>query len=367
MVRHLLFLLFLMTLAAAVPACVPRPTPETSVYAWQLPDGVAPPPGATDQAAIIELGRYLFYDRRLSGNGTLACASCHRQELAFSDGRATPVGATGAPLARNAPALLNVGYLATLNWADPDLTSLEQQIQLPLFHEHPPEMDAAAHREAILAHLRADRAMARRFAAAFPADADPLRWERITEALAAFLRTLVARNTPYDQFVYQGDTTALSPAAQRGMQLFFAPGPACGHCHVDLRPPEQAGPPRWADLGYLSNGVGRSPDRGLAAQTGNPEDAYRFRVPPLRNVAVTAPYMHDGSLPTLEAVLRFYASGGRRGAGQEPHRAAARHPLVAGFVLSDGDRQDLLAFLEALTDQDALTDPRFSDPFAGEE
>lgn len=356
---RLVALLILIAIATQLPACG---QPQPDVYAWDLPEGVTPPPSASNQASLIALGRYLFYDQRLSGNTTLACASCHRQELAFSDGRTTPVGATGVPLTRNAPALLNAGYLATLNWADPDITSLETQMQVPLFSEHPAEMDASAYRDDILNRLRADPAMRRRFAAAFPADPDPIRWERISTALAAFLRTLVARNSPYDRFVYQHDQTALSPAAHRGMRLFFSHGLACGHCHVDVSPPEQANPPRWADLDYLANGAGQSPDRGVATRTGRPEDAYRFRVPPLRNIAVTAPYMHDGSLPTLEAVIRFYESGGRQGAASEPARVAARHALVAGFVLSEHDRNDLLAFLEALTDQGALTDPRFRDP-----
>ncbi len=339
-------------------------TPQPSAYTWRLPPGVPPPPGASDQPARIELGRQLFYDQRLSGNERLACATCHRPELAFSDGRVTPTGATGETLLRNAPSLLNVGYLPRLTRANPAITSLEQQMQIPLFTTHPVEMGADP--VVVLARLRADPALVERFAAAFPTDPDPLGWGQISTAIAAFLRTLVAFDTPYDRFVYQGDNTALTPAAQRGMQLFFSPGLACGHCHVDLAPPDRAHPPRWADLEYLATGAGRSADRGLATHTGRPEDAYRFRVPPLRNVAMTAPYMHDGSLPTLEAVLRFYESGGHEGAGAEPERAAARHDLIAGFVLSDRDRNDLLAFLIALTDKEALTNERYGDPFAAQ-
>ncbi|MDW8212621.1 MAG: cytochrome-c peroxidase, partial [Roseiflexaceae bacterium] len=187
------------------------------------------------------------------------------------------------------------------------------------------------------------------------------------EALAAFVRSLTARNTPYDRYVYQGELAALSDSARRGMALFFSPGLACGHCHVDIVPPERATPPRWSDLAHVATGAGRSVDRGLAEQTKNPADAYRFRVPPLRNVAVTAPYMHDGSLPTLEAVIRFYESGGRWGAGTEPERTAARHPLIAGFVVSDDERRDLIAFLEALTDNEALRNPAFANPFLADE
>ncbi|MDW8145716.1 MAG: cytochrome c peroxidase [Roseiflexaceae bacterium] len=322
----------------------------------------APASGDSSQA-IVELGRQLFYDRRLSANGQIACATCHRQELGFSDGRPVPIGAAGVLLRRNAPGLFNSGELASLTWANPDIRSLEQQIARALFVTDPPEMGVAGYEIIVIDRLRADRGYIRQFTAAFPADADPFTWSRITEALAAFVRSLAARNTPYDRYVYHGERAALSESARRGMALFFSPGLACGHCHVDIAPPHRATPPRWSDLAYVATGVGQSADRGLAEYTENPADAYRFRVPPLRNVAVTAPYMHDGSLPTLEAVIRFYELGGRQGAGAEPERAAARHPLIAGFVLSDEERRDLIAFLEALTDTEALQNPAFADPF----
>ena len=318
---------------------------------------------ANPYAARIELGRYLFYDQRLSGDGRSTCASCHRQALGFSDGRPQAVTADGSILARNTPGLFNVGALRSYGWADPSVGSLEAQVARPLAVQHPPEMGAAGREQAILARLRADADYRARFAAAFPGDADPLRWERVIDALAAFTGALTARDTPYDRFIYQGDSAALPPAARRGMELFFAPGLACSHCHVDIAQPG-AGPPRWDELAYVANGAGRSADLGLAEASGRPADAYRFRVPPLRNVAVTGPYMHDGSLPTLEAVVRFYESGGQRGAGSEAARTAARHPLVAGFVLSDAERRDLIAFLEALTDSAALESPAYSDPFA---
>lgn len=323
-------------------------------------------PGGTPET-IAELGRRLFYDRRLSANGQIACATCHRQELGFSDGRIVPTGATGALLRRNAPGLFNSGELSSLTWANADVHSLEQQIGRALFATDPPEMGVAGRETIVIDRLRADPAYIRQFAAAFPADADPFTWQRITEALAAFVRSLTARHTSYDRYVYHGESAALSDSAKRGMALFFSPGLACGHCHVDIAPPERAAPPRWSDLAYVATGAGRSADRGLAEQTGHPADAYRFRVPPLRNVAVTAPYMHDGSLPTLEAVIRFYESGGRWGAGAEPERAASRHPLIAGFVVSDDERRDLIAFLEALTDDEALRNPAFADPFRSDE
>ncbi len=334
---------------------------------FSLPSS-APETQASDDAhrATIELGRSLFYDRRLSGNGRIACATCHRQELGFSDGRVVPVGATGAPLRRNAPGLFNSGELSVFTWAH-EVRQLDQQIERALFTADPPEMGVAGNETIVIDRLRTDPVYLHRFTVAFPADDDPFTWQRITEALGAFVRSLNARNTPYDRYVYLGDRAALSESAKRGMALFFSPGLACGHCHVDLSPPERATPPRWSDLAHVATGAGRSADRGLAEQTGNPADACRFRIPPLRNVAVTAPYMHDGSLSTLEDVIRFYESGGRWGAGVEPECAAARHPLIAGFVLSDSERRDLIAFLEALTDDEALQNPAFADPFGFDE
>jgi cytochrome c peroxidase len=341
----------LLLLAVALAACASLP--------W-LPRAAEPARSASTTPA--ELGRYLFYDRRLSADESRACASCHRQERAFSDGLPTSTGLDGMLLRRNSPSLFNASELATLTWADPRITSLEQQVTVPLFTAHPREMGAAGSEHTIVARLRADRATAERFAAAFPGDLEPVRWARVVEALAAFTRSLEARNTPYDRYVYYGELDALNPAAVRGMRLFFSSGLACGHCHTDVVPPQQRTPPRWSALDYIATGAGQNDDRGLVEVSSRSSDAYRFRVPPLRNVAVTAPYMHDGSLPTLDAVLRFYETAGRVGGGKEPERRAARHPLIAGFVLGDAERADLLAFLRALTDTDALRDPRYEDP-----
>jgi cytochrome c peroxidase len=331
----------------------------------RLTPGAATPASAGSPRAMIELGRWLFYDRRLSANERIACATCHRQELGFSDGRVVSIGATGVPLRRNTPGLLNSGELTALTWANPQIRTLEHQIARALFAADPPEMGVAGNEQRVIDRLRTDPDYRQRFAAAFPADDDPFTWDHVIEALAAFTRSLHGRNTPYDRYIYHGETTALTESARRGMALFFSPGLACGHCHVDLVPPDRTAPPRWSDLAYVATGAGRSADRGLAEHTGTATDAYRFRVPPLRNVAVTAPYMHDGSLPTLDAVIRFYESGGQLDAGSEPERRAARHPLVAGFVLSDDERRDLIAFLESLTDADALQSLAFADPFNG--
>jgi cytochrome c peroxidase len=323
--------------------------------------GTAPGQARAPLGPRAELGRYLFYDRRLSADGRGACAACHRPEFAFSDGLPTARTSAGASLPRNTPGLLNVGSLPAFGWADPRVRTLVAQVARPLFATHPVELGVAGNEARVLGRFAADPAYARRFAAAFPDDPAPLRWERVVEALAAFTAALSAVDSPYDRALARPADSPLPAAALRGRALFFSPGLACAHCHRDLSAPAGAPAPEAA---YIATGAGRSPDRGLAELSGDPADAYRFRVPPLRNVALTAPYMHDGSLPSLEAVIRFYESGGRAGAGPEPDRAAARHPLVAGFALSDAERQDLIAFLSALSDQAALRDPAFADPFA---
>ncbi len=327
-------------------------------------------------APKIELGRYLFYDRRLSGNGTQSCGSCHEQRLAFTDGRTVSIGSTGEAHPRNANALTNAAYNATLTWSNPILTSLEQQILIPIFGEFPVELGALGHEEEILGRLRSDPATVERFRRAFPAEADPISWQRIVEALATFTRTLVSGDSPFDQFVYQRDPTALSEAARRGLELFFSERLECHHCHGGFNFSEASVHAQsvfdaslFHNTGlYNIDGQGAYPpgNTGVHEVSGDPADMGRFRAPSLRNVAVTAPYMHDGSVATLEEVIRIYEAGGRvidAGPFAGDGRASPlKSGLVPGFTLTDAERSDLLAFLHSLTDETFLTDPSLSDP-----
>jgi cytochrome c peroxidase len=340
-----------------------------------LPEGfpeMAIPADNPLTAAKAELGRHLFHDVRLSSNETQACASCHLQELAFTDGQVTPTGSTGMGHSRNANGLTNVGYNATLTWANPLLTELEVQALVPLFGEEPIELGAT---DAVLERLDADPLYEDLFEAAFPGA--PIDWDRITDALASFQRTLVSGNSRFDQFTYQGDRDALTEQEVSGMVLFFSEKLECHHCHGGFNFSEAT---VHADQGfdaelfhntglYDIDGEGAYPpdNVGLYAFTGDPADMGRFRAPSLRNVAVTAPYMHDGSIATLEEVLAHYERGGRLVEG--PHAGdGAQSPLksglVPGFQLTDAERADLIAFLHSLTDETFLTDPALSDPFA---
>lgn len=348
---------------------------EAPAYVWNLPKGFPEPAVPEDNpmnAAKVELGRYLFHDVRLSANGTQSCASCHRQELAFTDGRATAVGSTGEHHRRNSMSLANVAYASTLTWANPLLQELERQALVPLFGEDPIELGLAGSEERVLQQLAEDPRYPDLFAAAFPEEEQPLTMDSVVRALAAFQRTLLSGNAPYDRYTYGGEVDALSLSAKRGMILFFSERLECFHCHQGVffsdtvKDKDTVFPPLTFHNTNLYNedGEGAYPlaDTGLLELTSKPEDMGRFRAPTLRNIAVTAPYMHDGSIATLSEVLDHYAAGGRGHArgGSSPYQSE----FIRGFTLTPQEREDVLAFLESLTDRDFLTDPRFSDPFA---
>ncbi len=349
-------------------------------YDWNLPEGFPLPQIPADNpmsAEKVELGRHLFYDTRLSGNQTQSCASCHLQELAFSDGLALAVGSTGEVHPRNSMALVNSAYNATQTWANPNLTTLERQIVIPMFGEFPVELGLAGKEDELIARLTVEPLYQTLFAAAYPDEANPISVGNITRALASFTRTLISGNSPYDRNL-RGDETALSEEAKRGMEMFFSERFECHHCHTGFNLtlstvtanttfPER---PFFNTGLYNVDGEGAYPsgNAGVFDITGRPEDMGRFRPPSLRNVALTAPYMHDGSIATLEEVLAFYEAGGRlietgeyAGDGRtNPYKSG----FIPGFTLTDRERADLIVFLESLTDDTFITDPRFSDPFA---
>lgn len=352
---------------------------SAGTYRWVLPADFPIPRVPEDNPLTeskAELGRHLFYDPRLSGNGTQACASCHHQDKAFTDGRAVPMGSTGEAHPRNAQGLANAVYHPTLTWANPSLLSLEAQLQVPLFGDNPVEMGVnEQNQEAVLARLRADPLYTGLFTAAFPGVAAPIGWPQITQALASFQRTLISADSRYDRYL-QGRET-LTAQEQRGLQLFFGEKAECFHCHSGHNFNDQVvhASTRVLDLPFHNTGlynVGNTGDfpahnQGLFEFTNNPADRGRFRAPSLRNVEVTAPYMHDGSVPSLEAVLDHYAAGGRL-ITTGPYAGDGRlHPnksdLISRIDLNAQEKADLVAFLKTLTDENFLRDPRFANPF----
>jgi len=309
-----------------------------------------------------------------------SCASCHQQERSFSDAAPFSWGVTGELTARSTMPLANVGYFPTLTWANPNMRSLEIQARSPMLGTHPVEMGMSGREEMLLQNLEADEFYSVMFASAFSGLDRKITLDKVTAALAAFERTLVSAESPYDLYRYGGDADAISDQAKRGEALFFGDRLKCHTCHSgprfngdvdsDGRPVEN-----FHNNGlYNLDGQGAYPasNRGKINFTARSDDMGRFRVPSLRNVAVTAPYMHDGSVPDLGLVLDHYAAGGRRIERGETNAGDGRtspnkSPLVSGFSLSTGEREDVLAFLQSLTDQNFLTNPQFADPWkAGE-
>ena len=382
-----LCVLWLATLALLLAGCGGGGSTEVQVdrgsssgWAWSLPAQFPVPRVPADNpmtADKVALGRFLFYDRRLSGNGTQACASCHVQSLAFTDGRITALGSTGQGHPRNAQHLGNVAYNPTLTWANNALTDLETQMLVPLFGTAPVEMGINdGNRAAVLARLQGDAAYPAMFGAAFPGEAAPVSWGNVVKAIAAFQRTLVSGNSKYDQYL-RGQAT-LTDAEQRGLTLFFGEKAECFHCHGGINFNDQFvhASSRLTETPFHNTGLYNiggtgafpEPNRGLFELTALAADMGKFRAPSLRNVEVTAPYMHDGTIATLAEVLAFYAAGGRV-ISSGPHAGDGRSnpfkdPLVSRITLDAQEREDLVAFLKTLTDHEFLTDPRLSDPFA---
>jgi len=316
-------------------------------------------------AAKVALGRRLFFEARLTPSGRYSCSSCHRPELAFTDGRAHALGATGATVRRSAMSLANVAYNPAFTWGNEKVRSLEAQMRQPLFNEHPVEMGLDADGvSAVTTLAAADPGYRAQFAAAFPDDPKPLSMDHIIKAIAAFERTLISGRSAFDRYIFDDDRSALPESAKRGMALFYSARVGCAQCHSGIN---FAGPivydgheherALFANTGlYDVDGRGAYPssDRGLIEATHRAADMGKFRVPTLRNVALTAPYMHDGSLATLEDVLDHYARGGRG----NPHRDARIRPVV----LAPAERADLLAFLASLTDREFVENPEFAAP-----
>ncbi len=341
-----------------VHACAVRTdTPSTSwpsdrtPYKLRFPewasDSVHSPDAPIDNPTTLEgvaLGRRLFYEKALSRDGTLSCGSCHRQEHAFSDPRRFSKGTEEEIGSRNSMALVNLAWNHFFFW-DARAMSLELQALEPV-QDHREMLNAWPE---VILRLKERPGYERQFFAAFGTlDFDSL---HVVRALAQFERTLISFASPFDRFHYDCDTTALTPTERRGMDLFFGKA-HCADCH-EL--------PVFQDHGVINIGLDSVPtDKGLATRTGKPWHVGRFKTPTLRNIAASAPYMHDGRFATLEQVVDFYADDVHVNTPNfDDHMFAWKLGVVQ---LNADDRRDLVAFLHALTDSTFLTDPAFSDP-----
>jgi len=348
--------LFVAALAgAALVALVACASTLTSApnETWIAADAQPPFPRNNPPTPMkIELGRRLFYDGDLSWDGTMSCATCHEQKRGFTDPNKTRPGFDGQPGERNIQTLANVGWLGSLTWGGPQVDTLEHQALIPIEGFVPVEMGFGGRPEGFLAQRLADQACyPELFKAAFPERGGKIDMDTITLALSAFQRALVSLDAPYDRW-RRGDQAAMSAQAKRGAGLFEAK--QCATCHAgphftDSAMPGVKAKDAFHRLAWPKDGVA---DTGLARITQKAEDAGKFRTPGLRNVALSAPYMHDGEVATLsDAIRHHYADAG---AGDE--RLA--------LSVSDGEVVDLVAFLEALTDHGFVTDARFSRPSA---
>jgi len=353
---------------------------DLGTYAWDLPPGFPypnVPPTNPMTADKVELGRLLFYDKRLSLNVNQSCASCHRRDHAFADARAHGFGSTGEYHPRGPMSLVNVAYSPVLTWANPNMRALETQALVPLFGEDPIELGMSGKEDLLLRRLKAEPKYQRLFPQAFPGS-EPFTLENVTKAIASFERTILSGDSPYDRYRRGDDPNAISDSAKRGESLFFSERLECFHCHGGFN--------FTGTLDYYGKGIAEvefhntglynlkgefsypQPNLGLYTFTQSYEDVGKFKAPTLRNIALTAPYMHDGSIKTLAESIDHYAAGGRKitrgpkaGDGsQNP----AKSEFVKGFDLSASEKRDLLAFLRSLTDQTLLSNPALSDPWA---
>jgi cytochrome c peroxidase len=348
-------------------------------FDWHLPDEYPEPQVPDDnpmRPAKVELGRWLFYDTRLSGNNTMSCGTCHLQALAFTDGKSNSIGSTGLRHPRSSMSLVNTAYASRLTWANPLLDRLEDQALTPLLGDNPVEMGMAGRDTEIGALLESDPNYQKLANSAFPDDQNPYSILNAVRSIAAFVRSIVSFDSPYDQYL-AGDAAALSPGAERGLELFFSERLECFHCHGGFNFTDSTthANANVDNVGFHNNGLynlgtsGAYPEdnTGLFDMTGVTRDMGRFKAPSLRNIALTKPYMHDGSIATLLDVLDHYSRGGRLTASGEYAGDGRLSPFksefIDGFELNDAERADLIEFLTSLTDESVLIDDRWSNPF----
>jgi cytochrome c peroxidase len=333
------------------------PTP----YTFVVPPGFPAPAIPADNPFTvegIELGRFLFYEERLSGDNTQSCASCHGAAFAFTDhGNRFSTGIDGIQGTRNAMPMQNLAWEPRYFW-DGRAMTLEEQVLMPVvdpieMHEQWPDA---------IAKLEADEAYPTLYARAFGTPGISV--DRTAKAMAQFLRTMVSWNSPFDKFM-RGEGT-LPIDAQLGFQLTtleggFPPdvlggqgGADCFHCHP-------SGGGRFTDGILRNNGLDPESlwdDLGLGALTGQPQDRAKFKTPSLRNVALTAPYMHDGRFQTLDEVIEHYNSGGHPSPTIDPNMKFT----TGGLQLTPAKKAQLIAFLNTLTDMEFVNNPAFQDP-----
>ncbi len=341
--KRVLHFVFPVIAAIASAGCGQQAPPQSDrpigkIITIEAPLGLPPIPVPADDpetAEGVELGRRLFYERRLSAGNVLSCASCHNPQLCFTDGQKHSTGFQGKTGTRNAPTVMNAAYFPYQFW-DGRAASLEDQAAGPI--ANPVEMNQT--HDISVSKLNADPSYRAAFEKAFGPGRITI--NRVEKAIASFERTLISGDSPFDRYQFGGDKTALSPAAIRGLAIFRDQSKGnCAACHTIGQNYALFTDGKFHNIGVGVDGEGNLVDQGRYSETKLDPDRGAFKTPTLRNVALTAPYMHDGSLKTLRDVVDFYAGGGN----SNPYL----DPKTREIKLSAQDRADLVEFLQSLT------------------
>ncbi|WP_221899162.1 cytochrome-c peroxidase [Hymenobacter sediminicola] len=348
------------------------PTPYTLVLPTQLPQNVLIPADNPLTVEGIDLGRKLFYETRLSSNNTMSCGSCHQQSKAFTDGRRLAVGVDGIAHQRNSMSLVNLLWEPTLNW-DGAATTLETQARKPI--ENPVELHQSL--ATGVSKLQQTPLYPPLFAKAF--GSSTITEANVLKALAQFERTLISGNSRYEKSLL--GQTRLNDDERAGKLLYFnhpgeggnssARGGSCDHCHNgnNFTFTNATFATAGGTAEFVNNGLDMTfADPGRFNVTGRNGDKGLFRVPTLRNIALTAPYMHDGRFQTLEEVVDHYNEHIERNSPNVNPILLLSNPAPAGsnsttLNLTANEKRQLVAFLKTLTDSTFIQDPRFSNPF----
>ncbi len=314
---------------------------------------IAPDNLLTEQGVL--LGRMLFYEKMLSKDGSMACASCHRQKHAFSDTNTFSIGVHGLPGKRQAMAIFNMAWNTNEFFWDGRAHLLRNQSLMPIEDS----LEMAESLENVIVKLAGQQRYKDQFVRAF--GSEEITSEKMALALEQFMNSIVSVNSKYDQFL-AGNAT-LTPSENRGRKLFFAEynpffpdssGADCAHCH---------NPKNFENDLYMNNGLETDAtitDFGRENVTGRPNDRGKMKVTSLRNIALTPPYMHDGRFTTLEQVIDHYNNGIKLSSTLDP---ALLNTTTTSLLLTAQDKADLEAFLRTLTDDDLLTNPAYASPF----
>lgn len=315
-----------------------------------------------DRAPKVEIGHRLFFDTRMSFNNTKSCASCHAPEFAFTDGYKTSIGSSGEQVLHNAPSLLNISKHRIFDWANPNNTSLLNQIQRPLYGQHPVELGLNKHLSSFIEILNQDSVYTKYL--------QQLKLSTYTkvlieESIVAYIKELNSQKTAYHK-------QKLNIQEQRGMQLFNSDRLKCNSCHGGQYFTVVTETSNTDSI-YINSGLYNNKnnypesDNGIRQKTGKGEDDGKFKIPSLINVGITAPYFHDGSAASLLEVISHYEHGGRKIKRAERiengHKNRLKDKRIGGFKLSAQERSDLVAFLYSLTDTSYLNNPIFTSPF----